>query len=348
MDLALSCWVKPTRAAQEMLAGCGLPGEITTDRLIWHRPGPYKRITVTKSEDHHDFPLPHMDYIEHTIDYRVPGDKADELMKFDGSVTFDKTRGEMSARCDLEGHNILTLNIANDIITGKKDAEEARKAFGMNVADDMAGKYPAYTTALQFEPKSPAADADKPSMPGAPKRAMKGPEEVKATGKPDAKNAPQTEAKTDKTGGDAEILSVILAVDTNEVVAAMEAKKKKVPQAVADYAKMLHIEHGKNAADTMKLGMKIDVTPMDTEKTNMLRMKGAGELATLVPLDGDQFASGYIDAMVKGHTEVLAMIDSDLLATAQNEALKKHLTETREHVAMHLEEGKKIQASMKK
>jgi len=87
---------------------------------------------------------------------------------------------------------------------------------------------------------------------------------------------------------------------------------------------------------------------MDTEKTNMLRKKGAGELAALVPLDGEQFASGYIDAMVKGHTEVLAMIDSDLLATAQNEALKKHLTATREHVAMHLEEGKKIKASMKK
>ncbi len=33
----------------------------------------------------------------------------------------------MSARCDLEGHNILTLNLAHDIVTGKKTAEEARK-----------------------------------------------------------------------------------------------------------------------------------------------------------------------------------------------------------------------------
>ena len=46
----------------------GAPQEATAERLIWHRMGPFERITVTKSEDHHDFPLPHMDYIEHTID----------------------------------------------------------------------------------------------------------------------------------------------------------------------------------------------------------------------------------------------------------------------------------------
>jgi len=41
-----------------------------------------------------------------------------------------------------------------------------------------------------------------------------------------------------------------------------------------------------------------------------LRVKGAGELETLVPLDGDQFAKAYLAAMIKGHTEVLAMIET--------------------------------------
>ncbi len=45
----------------------------------------------------------------------------------------------MSAGCDLEGHNILTLNLANDIVMGKKSADEARKAFGQNVVDDALG-----------------------------------------------------------------------------------------------------------------------------------------------------------------------------------------------------------------
>ncbi|HVG41189.1 MAG TPA: DUF4142 domain-containing protein, partial [Chitinophagaceae bacterium] len=50
----------------------------------------------------------------------------------------------------------------------------------------------------------------------------------------------------------------------------------------------------------------------------------------------------YLDAMIKGHTEVLSMIDSKLLTTAKNDALKAHLTETRGHVSMHLEQAKKL------
>jgi hypothetical protein len=176
------------------------------------------------------------------------------------------------------------------------------------VAEDMAGKYPAYTVALQFEPKTPASDADKPVIPGAPKRAMKEASEVKTTGKDDgeakAKAQPEkAQAAAEKSSGDAEVLSLILAVDTNEIVAAMEAGKKKLPQPIADYAKMLHTEHGKNAAATMKLGQKIDITPMDTEKTDALRRKGAGELAAITPLEGDEFGAKYVEAMIKGHTK---------------------------------------------
>ncbi|MDQ3623616.1 MAG: DUF4142 domain-containing protein [Verrucomicrobiota bacterium] len=351
IDKIIAAWPeRPRLGAQQMIAKYGPPQEATAERLIWHRMGQFKRITVTKSEDHHDFPLPHMDYMEHTIDYRVPTAKADELTKFDGSATFDKTRGELSARCDLEGHNILTLNIAHDILTGKKDAEEARKVFGQNIADDIAGKYPPYTVALQFEPETPAADADKPSMPGAPKRAMKEASEVKTTGKADKADgsSPKAQTKASASGSDAEILSLILAVNMNEIVAAMEAGQKKLSQPIADYAKMLHTEHGKNAADTMKLGQKIDVTPLDTEKSDALRKKGAGELAGLVPLEGEQFGQAYVAAMIKGHTEVLAMIDNELLKSAENESLKKHLAETREHVAMHLEAAKKLQGATQK
>lgn len=75
----------------------------------------------------------------------------------------------------------------------------------------------------------------------------------------------------------------------------------------------------------------------ETEKTNALRVKGAGELAALVPMDDAAFGKAYLDAMVAGHTEVLETIDNDLLKNANHEAVKKHLTATRDHVAMHLE-----------
>ncbi len=325
---------RPKLGAQQMLAKYGAPQEATSEKLVWHNQGPYKRITVTKMEHHHDFPKPHMDYMEHTIAYRVPVEKADALTAYDGSLTFDRTRGEMSARCDLEGHNILTLNLANDIVMGKKSAAEARKAFGQNVVDDALGKYPTYTTALQFEPKKDdVMFADKPVIPGSPERPM---------------GDPQSRSRSKEGSSDGEVLGFLAAVNDNEIVAALEAGKKKLNPQVADYAKMLHKEHGKNLDDTLKLGQKINVTPMETAAVDKLRVKGAGELAALAPLDGEKFASAYIETMIKGHMEVLGMIDNQLLKNAENADLKKHLTETRGHVANHLEAAKKLQSGMKR
>jgi hypothetical protein len=110
----------PRVAALQMRAQYGVPQEATSEQLIWHNAGPFKRITATRAEHHHDFPFPHMDYLEHTIEYCLPVEKAAALSAYDSSLTFDRTRGEMSARCDLEGHNILTLNLAHDIVTGDK------------------------------------------------------------------------------------------------------------------------------------------------------------------------------------------------------------------------------------
>ncbi len=62
----------------------------------------------------------------------VPTHKVDDLVAFDASITINKTAGEMSARCDLEGHNILTHNLARDIINGIKTVEQARIALGNN------------------------------------------------------------------------------------------------------------------------------------------------------------------------------------------------------------------------
>ncbi len=331
VDKMISGWPnRPKLGAEQMLAKYGIPQEATSEQLIWHNQGPYRRITVTKSEDHHDFPKPHMDYMEHTISYAVPAEKADALSAYDGSLTFDRTRGEMSARCDLEGHNILTLNLAHDIVTGKKSADEARKAFGENVVADTQGKYPPYTTALQFEPKkSGTSFADVPVIPGSSRR-------------------PMGAAKPQGDKEDGEVLGFVGAVDDNEIVAALVAGTKKLSPEVAGYAKMLHAAHGKSLAETLKLGQQIKVTPVETDAVDKLRVKGAGELAALVPLDGDAFGKAYVEAMIKGHGEVIEMIDNQLLKNADNAAVKKHLTETRGHVAMHLEEAKKVQANLKR
>ncbi|MBC7538227.1 MAG: DUF4142 domain-containing protein [Bacteriovorax sp.] len=311
---------RPRLAVQEMMAKYGAPLEATSETMVWHNAGLYKRIMVTKMEVPHDFPKPHMDFLEHTVSYNVPTDKVSDLVAFDASMTINKTAGEMSARCDLEGHNILTLNLANDIIKGKKSVEQARKAFGEFVVADVEGKHPSYVYKLQFEPQKNAAFADKPIIPGSPVRAS---DNMKAT------------------GSDAEALAFVIAIDDNEVLAATAAENEKLSSKAMDYAKMIHLEHGKNLADTAMLGQKIKVTPIDTKAVDDLRVKGAQELSELIPLKDKDFENAYIKATVKNHTEALSMIDQ-LLKTVDNEELKKHLTATREHVAMHLDKAKTL------
>ncbi len=322
---------RPRLGATLMLEQYGAPTEAGDEQIVWRSQGPFKRITVTRAEHHHDFPKPHMDFLEHTIDYRVPQDKVADLIAFDASSTINRTAGELSARCDLEGHNVLTLNLDRDIIEGKKTVAEARKAFGDNVVQDVMGTHPAYVEELQFKPSGKSARfSDQPVIPGSPKRAG------------------EDGVDTGKASDDAEVLAFVIAVDDNEVLAAAEATKKEPGSAVLDYAKMMHQEHGKNEAETMELGQEINVTPVDTAAVDKLRVKGAGELAALIPLKGDEFETAYVTAMVKGHTEVLEMIDNKLLKSADNDAVKKHLNETRSAVAQHLEMGKKLQASMKR
>lgn len=325
VEKILSGWPnRPKLGARQMIGKYGPPQEVTSEKLVWNNQGRYRRIMVTKEEIPHDFPKPHMDFMEHTIDYMVPVDKTDELIAFDGSSTINRTAGELSARCDLEGHNILTLNLDHDIVTGKKNVAQARKAFGEFVVQDVMGKHPPYVEALQFEASGkPVRFADVPVIPGSPKRAMK-----------------------DVAGGDdAEVLAFVIAIDDNEILAAAEAGKKGVSPKVLEYAKMVHQEHGKNLVETAALGTKIRVTPMDTEAVDKVRVKGAGQLAALLPLEGEQFSNAYLKAMIAGHVEALEMIDGHLLKTAKNEALKKHLATTRGHIAGHLERAKELQGT---
>jgi hypothetical protein len=57
----------------------------------------------------------------------VPVGIVKELAKFDGSLIIERTKGEVSSRCDMEAANFTAINVMNDIVTGKITAEKARE-----------------------------------------------------------------------------------------------------------------------------------------------------------------------------------------------------------------------------
>lgn len=155
-------WPEASRMAVEEITGkYGKPDGVTEEELIWTNKGVWKKICISKQETKHSFPIEHTDMMQTTIGYKVPEDKMDELGEFDGSVTFDRTQGTLSARCDKEGNNFLALNLAHDIITGKKSVEQARMAYGDIVKEKMNGGNPEYMQKLAFSSQGNSADPDK-------------------------------------------------------------------------------------------------------------------------------------------------------------------------------------------
>lgn len=135
-------------------------------------------------------------------------------------------------------------------------------------------------------------------------------------------------------------LALLVAVDDHEIQAAQQAASKNVSAPVLDYARLMENSHTDNLVATKALGALAN-----TPEVQAMKEKGASDLAALGNLSGKEYETAYVEAMVKGHTEVLALIDGRLLSLASAGPVRDHLTKTRGHVAMHLEAAQKLQAA---
>lgn len=146
-------WPQPSQeAAQIVMDTYGPPDEVAESVLIWHRPGPWKRIIAYREFDQHDFPAPHTDSIESFIEQSVPINKLGSVVEFDGSIIYSHTSGELSARCHDEQANFLALNLAHDLIKGNKDINAARDYYAKEFLDYRRKKPTPYMKGLKFMP----------------------------------------------------------------------------------------------------------------------------------------------------------------------------------------------------
>lgn len=137
-------------AAKEMVTKHGEPSEVTQDSLIWKNVQPFKRIIVHKEVYSSRFPLLHQNAVEHVVDYKAPMKKIDEVWNYNGSVVLDRVRGEMAAGGENESMNILSLNLANEVLQGKRTPDGARIQHGKEALNYLNGNKTAYTSTLAF------------------------------------------------------------------------------------------------------------------------------------------------------------------------------------------------------
>ncbi|HEY5805682.1 MAG TPA: DUF4142 domain-containing protein [Lysobacter sp.] len=162
---------------------------------------------------------------------------------------------------------------------------------------------------------------------------------------PQAATAAETPAPAAAPGeqansGDVQALSLLAAINQHEIDAARQAVAKGVKGAVAEYAAMMEKDHGENQAKTLQM-----ITPVDTPDVASMKADGAKELQALDQQSSSAYEKAYIKAMVAGHQKALTAIDEKMLPAAQSDPAKTHLTQTRVHVAHHLERAKAIEAT---
>ncbi len=139
-----------TAAASEMILKHGDPSEKTDNSLIWRKVAPFEKIIVNREVHSSRFPLLHQNAVDHVVKYKVPPERVEDVRKFNGDIRIDSTKGEMTASGENESMNILKLNMANQVSTGKLSADEARIQLGKENLNFMNGQQTAYTQTLTF------------------------------------------------------------------------------------------------------------------------------------------------------------------------------------------------------
>lgn len=172
VEAVIGKWMEePKMTAKTVMGKYGMPDEMTATRLIWMKNGPWKWTMLENVEIPHEFPMMHHDMLQQAIDYKIMPSMADELSAYDGSVILDRTRGEISARCDKEEANFLAINLAHDVMMKKRNVKGARSFYGDTIkqmkAMSLDMTHRPYTEGFTFmKPMGMTNDPDRPLMMG--------------------------------------------------------------------------------------------------------------------------------------------------------------------------------------
>ncbi len=160
----VSGWPVTSRfAVDDLMDKYGLPKLVTKEAITWRDSGYFKRSVVYREGITHNFPTPHEDVLQQFVGYRIPEDKVDDLWRFNGSLIVDRTRGEISSRCNREEMNVLALNLADNIIQNRMSVARAREIYRRDAMDFMNGNISSassLTSGLQFSEYLNSGDPD--------------------------------------------------------------------------------------------------------------------------------------------------------------------------------------------
>ena len=146
----IAAWPEHSRdMARVLIEEYGRPATVEKDRLTWLKKRPWKKIVVFRDPQGPGLP----GILLQSVAYEVPVARWQELSHFERGVSYDAAGRELTARSDSAPTNILALNLAYDVIRGRRSAAEATAFYDKTLKLSFAGKSSPYMRGLIFRPR---------------------------------------------------------------------------------------------------------------------------------------------------------------------------------------------------
>jgi putative membrane protein len=145
---------------------------------------------------------------------------------------------------------------------------------------------------------------------------------------------------------DGQIVGIVAAVDGAEIAAGNLALSRASGAGTRQFAEHMVAAHTAMDAKLMTVAGNQDIKKGESSLCEKLMGENQGEAQTLSSLSASQFDRKYIEAQVKGHQDVLDLLDTKLIPMAKNPALKAALEGARAKVVEHLAMAKETLASL--
>jgi len=145
---------------------------------------------------------------------------------------------------------------------------------------------------------------------------------------------------------DANIAAIVVAYNDEEIAHAQLAKEKATGAEVKQFAATMITDHSAVNKKAMTLATRLNLTPEQDDASRKLAADGSAFRQGLTSQSGADFDRSYIANEVALHDQVLNLIDSTLIPSADNAELKTLLEETRPAVQAHLQHARQIQEQL--
>lgn len=151
-DSVIENWSSYSRLqAAKLMQTYGPPDQVKHAELVWNDKGVWRKIRVWDITPYYDSDVGAPN-LEQTISYPVLPELRGQLASLNGKLRVSTDGTELSARGASEESILLTLNLADEIVLGRRTPDEANRFYASTLELSLSGKSSPYMERLLFSP----------------------------------------------------------------------------------------------------------------------------------------------------------------------------------------------------